>query len=223
MIPKIIHQVWVGPNVINPIYFKFQSTWKINHPTWEFRFWDDSNLSTLPFSLKTKEIINSPKNDILAAIVKSDLLRLEIIDLFGGLYADVDMESLKPFDSLFEANNFICGLESNRNIIGSALFACPPQNAIIKEIIQYIHISTKKGFPKSRKEYELISHPKIFTEIIKKYGVSPFPQAYFYPISWYERRENFQRPCPDSFTKHWNWGMLKNGWVKHYERLEKEI
>ena len=41
MIPKIIHQLWVGPKK-PPL--QLMETWKTNHPDWQYMFWNEETL-----------------------------------------------------------------------------------------------------------------------------------------------------------------------------------
>ena len=40
-IPKIIHQIWIGPKKLPSKYSKWASTWKKLNPTWIYKFWTE--------------------------------------------------------------------------------------------------------------------------------------------------------------------------------------
>ena len=58
---------------------------------------------------------------------KADILRVEILSRFGGLYVDVDVQALKPFDHLHHCYDLYAGIESleflwlslNNGVIGA--------------------------------------------------------------------------------------------------------
>jgi len=39
---------------------------------------------------------------MLAPVIKADVFRLMLMETFGGVYADMDMEPVKPLDELLE-------------------------------------------------------------------------------------------------------------------------
>ena len=79
-IPKIIHQIWIGNNNKPPI--KLMNSWKQKHPDFEYIFWTEDEI------IKRKLILQCQKKyDIINEIVgKVDILRLEILYNYGGIY-----------------------------------------------------------------------------------------------------------------------------------------
>ena len=47
IIPKIIHQIWIGPKKFPSKYSKWASTWKELNPSWKYKFWTESNIREL--------------------------------------------------------------------------------------------------------------------------------------------------------------------------------
>lgn len=99
-IPKIIHQIWIGPNRPPEQFEKWKESWLKLHPTWEYILWDEEKISQL--KLINQEFIDQEKN----YGAKSDLIRYEIIYQFGGLYIDIDFECIKPLDFLHYCCDF---------------------------------------------------------------------------------------------------------------------
>lgn len=90
LIPKILHFIWVGGNP-NP-FVKNIETYKKFNPDWAIQLWTDGNLP----KLQNKNIYNS----IPVPTTKADLLRLEILYQYGGVYADIDSVCLKPLNKM---------------------------------------------------------------------------------------------------------------------------
>ncbi len=98
-IPKIIHQIWVGPH---PKPKKLMKTWKSNHPDWEFKSWNED---VRGFRLE-KQI-----NQMLQAKNypgTADLIRYEILHRYGGFVAPADSISLKSIEPLRKLKCFVC-------------------------------------------------------------------------------------------------------------------
>ena len=103
-IPKIIHQIWVGPKVPPSFFVTFQQKWKSLHPDWEYRLWTDSDLDDL--NLDLRDLIDQSPN----FAEKSDMIRCELLDRFGGVYLDVDMDPFQSLEDLHMKYNFYAGL-----------------------------------------------------------------------------------------------------------------
>ena len=43
-IPRILHQIWVGPDPFPEEFADYRETWIRHHPAWEVRFWTEENL-----------------------------------------------------------------------------------------------------------------------------------------------------------------------------------
>lgn len=88
-IPRIIHQIWMGP--LEPPLEAMKS-WQELHPDWEYRLWNEDNIPKLQNQEAFDLSDNYPQ--------KSDILRYEILKRFGGVYIDSDEYCLKPIDVL---------------------------------------------------------------------------------------------------------------------------
>jgi len=178
-IPKIIHQIWVGPKPIPESYKIFQQTWKKFHPTWKYKFWTDKEVKYLP--LINQELYNKTTD----YREKADILRYELLEKFGGLYVDMDFECLKPFDKLNYHYDFYTGISSNnvREVVNNALIACCPNHPLIKKIVRNIENKDVKDW-KSRSGVFYFS--KQFCELIKASpGINvALPKSFFYAIPY---------------------------------------
>lgn len=87
MIPKIIHQIWIGPKE-PPTHWI--NTWK--NIGFKYILWDEKKLSKLTMTNRDKFDYFMKKRVYYGA---SDIARLEILHQFGGLYIDADTERLK--------------------------------------------------------------------------------------------------------------------------------
>lgn len=108
MIPRIIHQSWKVEQVPDR-WQAFQQSWRTHHPDYEYRFWtDDANRAfiaqTFPELLRIYDGYRHP-------ISRADLARYLVVCHYGGIYADLDCEALKPLDDLIAGHQLIFGLE----------------------------------------------------------------------------------------------------------------
>ena len=45
MIPRTLHQVWLGPDPIPARYMGFLDGWRRLHPGWSYQLWTDGDLT----------------------------------------------------------------------------------------------------------------------------------------------------------------------------------
>lgn len=176
IIPKIIHQIWLGSPV--PEHLKeFMASWKKMHPDWHYILWTDTDAEKFP--LKNRHVYNAAKN----YGQRSDILRYEILYQYGGLYIDVDFRCVKPFDILHHALDFYCGLITE-SYLANGLIASTPGHTLLKKVIDSIHsVSVKDNF----QNIIDLTGPGLLQKIFLEYAETCpgrnvlMPCTYFYP------------------------------------------
>uniref|UniRef100_A0A7S3YQI4 Alpha 1,4-glycosyltransferase domain-containing protein n=1 Tax=Lotharella globosa TaxID=91324 RepID=A0A7S3YQI4_9EUKA len=75
----------------------FVKSWARLHPFWEYRFWTDASGEDFVKSVYPKywDLFEG-----FNGIQRSDALRYFILHHYGGVYADLDVEPVKPLDSM---------------------------------------------------------------------------------------------------------------------------
>lgn len=102
LIPRVFHQIWIGPDALPNEYRAYQESWRRHHPGWELRFWTDHNL---PEGLRRPEAYER----LRSPVERADILRLELLWRFGGVYVDVDFECLRSLEPLISRATFFVG------------------------------------------------------------------------------------------------------------------
>lgn len=154
LIPKVIHQIWAGPDPF-PYAFKAASkSWSDNHPDWQRAMWfeddldDPDQIVMLNRGLYDRAREMSP-NDWLRW--RSDIARLEVLYRYGGVYCDTDSESLKPLDDLLD--NVSCFfIQSPNDLKGATQAVCGavPEHPFIKHLLDRLHENAMSFKPGSR-------------------------------------------------------------------------
>ena len=203
-IPRIIHQIWLG-SPLPEKYFKWIETWTSLHG-WEYKLWTDE-------SVKNMHLTNRALYDASTNYgEKSDILRLEILYQYGGVYADVDYECLNPevLEELHQSFDFYMGFEPLEhgfiNKFGffkvcNAIMASAPYHTLIKELI----VNLNANYFAYRKCCGPVERtgPSYITRIICEYEKAHthnyrnmyFPCTFFYPFT--EADLNFFAANPD--------------------------
>ena len=98
-IPRLLHQVWIGPARIPDKYRTCQKSWKRLNPDLEYRFHDDSDCDQLvrrhyPQYLDTYLGLPTP-------VERADMFRYMAVHHYGGIYADMDTTCRRQLHPLF--------------------------------------------------------------------------------------------------------------------------
>jgi inositol phosphorylceramide mannosyltransferase catalytic subunit len=101
---------------------RLADSWLRLNPGWEMRLWTDDNLPVM----RNQEIYDDAHNLVesrLLGRMRSNLIRLEVLEQFGGVYVDCDFEALKPIPKRYLNSSCFIGRETpqfvNNGIIGA--------------------------------------------------------------------------------------------------------
>ena len=132
MIPHIIHYCWFGLSAKPDIVKKCIASWQKYMPDWEIREWNEANynVNKIPY---TKEAYEQKK---WAFVV--DFARFDILNLYGGIFLDTDVELLRRIpEEILELNSFT-GYENGNKINPGLIYAAEPgQEMLLKIMMEY--------------------------------------------------------------------------------------
>ncbi len=87
MIPKHIHQIWIGPNPIPPKLIALMDRLREAHPNWKYTLWKNEDVPQMPHHAQV--VFDRFYNNGEYAFA-CDILRYYILMKFGGVYMDCD-------------------------------------------------------------------------------------------------------------------------------------
>ena len=93
----LIHYIWIGSNSIPQDYLSNLEKCKQLNPQYEFKIWENDDCLNL---LDDYNYWSS----LPTLISKTGYLRYLILDKFGGIYSDFDIEWKVPFDVILKEN-----------------------------------------------------------------------------------------------------------------------
>jgi inositol phosphorylceramide mannosyltransferase catalytic subunit len=178
LIPKIIHHIWLGSKIPSCFQHYIQS-WKKHHPSWEHKLWTDTEVASL--GLRNQKLFDEAKN----YGEKADIARYEILNRYGGLYVDIDIECLRPFDIFHHCYQLYVGIEQAQRLeINNALIGAVPGHPLLNLCIESMSDEGDKyDCMAIMKRSGPIHFTKCFMEIASLYDMMiAFPVSYFYPI-----------------------------------------
>lgn len=181
MIPKTIHQIWIGDQDKRPKIL--MDTWKGNHPNWDYKLWTEKEIEEL-------ELLNLNKFEIHPMLSgKADIARYEILFKFGGFFIDADSISIKPLDDLLK-DKIVTVYESERfrnGLLANGYIGCEPGSRFMFEMMNHVRkVDDKKIL--SLHAWQTTG-PLPFTKIAKKHSIVGMKSKSFIPIHFED--ENF--------------------------------
>ena len=129
MIPKTIHYIWFGKNPKPEIVVKCIESWKLYMPDYEIIEWNEDN-----YDVFKNQYIKEAYNAKRWAFV-SDYARFDILNQYGGIYFDTDVEVLKPFPKDLLNLRAFTGMESTNDIAPGLVFGCEPHFSFLLQIL----------------------------------------------------------------------------------------
>lgn len=165
LIPKTIHFIWLGskpipqqwsrennvvhdPKEDHTSWNTCMGSWAKHHPLssgWEIKLWTESNVqSTFLDDDASRSMSNSAAYEYAISDqnygLASDILRLEILWHFGGVYADIDYLCTASVDYLHSSLTFYCGASNVGCIeINNGLMGCTRQHMLVKRMMDDIN------------------------------------------------------------------------------------
>jgi inositol phosphorylceramide mannosyltransferase catalytic subunit len=213
-IPRILHQIWIGPRPLPAEYRKYRQTWRAAHPAWEFRHWGEREIAAL--GLRNARLMAR----VATESERSDLVRYELLHRFGGVYVDADFECLKPLDELIACQRFFVGQDRDARVFNTGLMGVVPEHPfldlLIRAVPRNLALCAQHG----------VAHPNqtvgpwFFSRLVAEArppDLHVYPTRMFYPYLWDELEragEDFRRTSPESYAVH-HWSFSWAGESPH--------
>lgn len=140
-IPRIIHQTWKSRDVPAQ-WAAWATSWAAHNPDWEYRLWTDEDCRAL-VAARYPDLL--PVYDAYPyAILRADAARVAILHAFGGVYADLDVECLRPLDPLVDGRRCVAGWEPDEQAEGlgaprvlcNAVLAAEPGHPFLASLLE---------------------------------------------------------------------------------------
>ena len=151
MVPKIIHFIYVGGRPFSFIHFlAVYTAWKVNRPQRMFlhhteepcgEWWALARpLVELNRVADVTEVYGNP---VTYPAHKADVIRLDVLRRYGGIYLDLDVVSLNPFDPLLD-RGCVMGIEPGTGLCNAVILAPPGADFISRWQEHYRNFDGKR-------------------------------------------------------------------------------
>lgn len=218
MIPKIIHYCWFGKNPKAKLIEKCIDSWKRYCPDWQIIEWNEDNYDVYcnPFCRQAYE------NKKWAFV--SDYVRFDVLNRFGGVYLDTDVEILKPLDCFLDHQLF-AGHETDTWVAPGLILGSEPGHPVLKIVLEKyagasfidsdgreVHTTVGEYFTKSLQMCGIILNGK--TQL--QNGIAIYAKDYFCPMN--DATGEITKTA-NTYTIHW---YLKS-WINSGIRLRTRV
>lgn len=221
MIPKKIHLCWFGRSAYPAEMIQCLQSIALHLPQYEVIIWTEENFDIAYYRF-AKEAYQEKKYAFV-----SDVCRLHVLNEYGGIYLDTDVEIVQNFDA-FLSHKFFCGFESDR-LLSTAVLGSVKNNPILQKLLD---VYRKKSFYRRhlyKKYYTTPNTITITNEFLlrglqlsnqKQQLVSCetviYPQTFFSPKDWNtgEYQISDETCAIHHFSGSWKHGKNRKDWIK---------
>jgi len=180
MIPKIIHQMWIGPK---PAPMKMIQTWIDKHPDWQHILWTEDKIKEeFPNGFINQKHIDEHET----WNGKCDIMRYEILHKHGGIFLDADCICLNTLDDHFlQHDSFSCfeNEELRGQLVACGYMGAKPNCDLMQICIDEMKSSKDLTYNGTGLMSWQTVGPLFFTNVIikHKYPIAIYPSFVFIP------------------------------------------
>jgi FkbM family methyltransferase len=145
------------------------------HPQWEIKIWDDAT------PIENARLAKY-RGRASTGAQRADLIRLDAVFVYGGVYLDSDFRVLRPFDDLIKHYDFFMGNEDGRYLTNALIGAAPRHPALDAAIAFLEENEPDWSLPPNE-----TTGPVLFANLLRwRSDVNILPRETFYPYNWNE-------------------------------------
>ncbi len=184
MIPRIIHYCWFGRGEKPELAKKCIASWRKSCPDFEIREWNEDNCDYLVMPFMA-EAYAAKKYAFV-----SDVMRLIVLEQYGGVYFDTDVEVLRDISPLLDDEGFI-GFENDQFVNSGQVMAAKAHHPVIQAMIEEYK---KLRFTNADGTATPVGCPRLNTDVMERFGlvrngqeqvvagIHVYPADYFNPM-----------------------------------------
>ena len=209
MIPRILHRVWRGGPMPDE-FAAYGEAWRKLHPSWQCIDWDDdAELPEMPrVFARSREL--APRDHLR---FEADVLRLQLLMTFGGVYVDCDVEPLKPLGGLLRGVDCFASWSphrgaGDRRLLTNAILGAVPSHPFIAACIDGLDDAVRRF--RDRPLAQMIG-PWHLSRTYERHpdGVKVFDEQVFSPQSNRDRDRGLEPDLSGSYAWH-KWATSRN-------------
>lgn len=195
MIPKKIHYIWLGGREMDPTASAMVEGWRRILPDYEIIEWNETNLN---FTDVPQYVRSALSHERWAFV--TDYFRLSILNTYGGIYLDTDVEILRSLDTLLE-NKAMMSFESDTAFCTAVIGSEPNQGWLRFILAQY----ESRSFEETNGKLDMTPNSEYIYQLYRLYpeqfnDLTVFPSEYFSPLYYYSDEPVITK---NTYAIHW--------------------
>lgn len=218
MIPKIIHYCWFGRGEKPELAKKCIASWRRFCPDFEIREWNEDNCDYLAMPFMA-EAYAAKKYAFV-----SDVMRLIVLEQYGGVYFDTDVEVVRDISPLLDDEGFI-GFENAQHVNSGQVVAAEAHHPVIQAMIEEykkLHFSGADG------SVTPVGCPRLNTDVMERFGlvrngqeqlvagIHVYPADYFNPLDSITGKLT---KTDNTYSIHW----YSMSWLPKHKRMRARV
>lgn len=199
-IPRIIHYCWLSNDPVPKKMKQYIAGWEKILPEYEFVKWD-LNRFDKDSSAWVSEAVYAKKYAFA-----SDYIRLYAIYHYGGIYLDMDVEVIKPFNDLLDKPYMLAYESPDNKLIEAGCFGAENNAPFIKACLAHYK---DRHFIRADGTLDTCALSKIMSSIIRKRPskLDIYPWEYFTAKSF---KTGLETPGENTYAIHHFAGSWKS-------------
>jgi hypothetical protein len=139
LIPKSIHQIWVSQKDVPSFVYDHDRRWSFLFPLWKRTLWTEKKL--LSCNMPNHHLFVHTEN----LEVKANIARYYLLQAYGGIVADGDIEPIKNFEHVLDRPLVVA--EDGNGSIGVPLIVADPAYPVLDRINLSLDAEYRSGRP----------------------------------------------------------------------------
>ena len=218
MIPKIIHYCWFGRGEKPELAKKCIASWRKSCPDFEICEWNEDNCDYLSIPFMA-EAYAAKKYAFV-----SDVMRLIVLEQYGGVYFDTDVEVVRDISPLLDDEGFI-GFENDQFVNSGQVMAAKAHHPVIQAMIEEYK---KLRFTNADGTTTPVGCPRLNTDVMERFGlirngreqvvagIHVYPADYFNPM---DSTTGKLTKTENTYSIHW----YSMSWLPKRVRLKAKL
>lgn len=192
-IPKIMHHIWIGDPM--PSHLRANcAEWGRLHPDWDMKLWTEAEIDEI--GLQNRALYDQAEKIVPADAVeqfRADIVRYEVLALFGGMYTDVDTRPLRNIEPALAGHHEFAAHE-DRTWVGNTYLAAVPGHPIMQALVAGLPANVHRFRGKRPNK---LSGPQYLTPVWNRHHGHVAPQRLWFPYSYIDVK---RQTVPETFA-----------------------
>lgn len=213
-IPHVIHSFWFSGTEMPDLYKRCIESWHKIMPGFEIKIWDTSSydIAAHPFTLSAFE------KKRYAYV--SDYARFDVLYKYGGIYLDMDVMIIKPFNDLLSCRSFF-GYDVHGNVDPGNGFGTEVYNPLIQKLMQSYdgQVFTDRA---------IYMQPDFLKPVFWDYGLScsgdyeEIDGNIFYPRNYFSPYDSIAHIRYADMSRTYSCHLYNSGWLDENQTLKRD-